>query len=164
MKTGEIDMRRRTLLTIAALLATAPALAHGPQGHSVSRETAAGVPGDTNALVRIVEISMQEGDGNMLFAPEEITVAVNEQVRFRLKNDGELEHEFILGTAEEIEEHAEMMQAMPDMDHDDPNAKRLQPKQTGDLVWKFSAPGELYFACLIPGHREAGMTGKIIVK
>jgi len=23
------------------------------------------------------------------------------------------------------------------MEHDDPNAKRLAPKQTGDIVWKF---------------------------
>ena len=56
------------------------------------------------------------------------------------------------------------MQKNPDMEHDDPNAKRLAPKKTGEIVWAFTKPGEFDFSCLIPGHREAGMTGKIVVK
>ena len=52
----------------------------------------------------------------------------------------------------------------PDMEHDDPNAKRLAPKKTGEIVWKFTKAGEFDFSCLIPGHREAGMFGKIVVK
>ena len=58
---------------------------------------------------------------------------------------------------------AEMMKN-PEMEHDDPNAKRLAPGKTGELFWKFTKAGEFDFSCLIPGHREAGMTGKIIVK
>lgn len=56
------------------------------------------------------------------------------------------------------------MRKNPDMEHDDPNAKRLAPKATGELVWKFSKDGEFEFACLIPGHREGNMIGKIVVK
>jgi uncharacterized cupredoxin-like copper-binding protein len=50
------------------------------------------------------------------------------------------------------------------MEHDDPNAKRLMPHGNSDLVWKFTKRGEFEFACLIPGHYEKGMFGKIIVK
>ena len=53
------------------------------------------------------------------------------------------------------------MQKNPDMEHDDPNAKRLAPKKAGEIVWAFTKPGEFDFSCLIPGHREAGMTGHL---
>ncbi|OYZ86287.1 MAG: copper resistance protein, partial [Xanthobacter sp. 17-67-6] len=56
------------------------------------------------------------------------------------------------------------MRKNPDMEHDDPNAKRLMPKKTGEIVWKFTKPGTFDFSCLIPGHREAGMFGTIVVK
>ena len=56
------------------------------------------------------------------------------------------------------------MKKNPDMEHDDPNAKKLAPKKTDEIVWKFSKAGEFEFACLIPGHREAGMVGTIVVK
>jgi len=60
--------------------------------------------------------------------------------------------------------HAEMMRKNPDMEHDDANGKRLAPKQTDQIVWKFSKAGDFEYSCLIPGHREAGMTGTIVVK
>ncbi|MEK9341245.1 cupredoxin domain-containing protein, partial [Escherichia coli] len=60
--------------------------------------------------------------------------------------------------------HAEVMKKNPDMEHDDPNAKRIYPKEGSELVWKFSKPGQFEFACLIPGHRESGMLGTVIVK
>ena len=56
------------------------------------------------------------------------------------------------------------MNMNPDMEHDVPNAMKLAPKKTGELLWKFSKPGEFEYSCLIPGHREAGMIGTIIVK
>jgi uncharacterized cupredoxin-like copper-binding protein len=55
-----------------------------------------------------------------------------------------------------------MMRAMLNMmDHD---AVTVEPRQTGDLVWRFSHAGILDFACLQPGHFEAGMKGTITVK
>ena len=93
-----------------------------------------------------------------------IPIARGEQVRFRLRNEGALEHEFLLGTAAEIDEHADLMKAMPDIAHNEPNARRVKPKVSGDLVWRFTTAGTFEFACLIPGHREGGMAGKILVK
>ena len=60
--------------------------------------------------------------------------------------------------------HAEVMKKNPDMEHNDPNAKRVLPYGNGELVWKFTKRGEFEFACLIPGHYEKGMFGRVIVK
>ena len=146
------------------LLAAGPVLAHGPEEHGTAPAAAVAEPGGAAAQSRTVEIAMQEGDGQMSFAPAVITVTKGEQVRFHLRNAGELDHEFMVGTAEEIGEHAEMMKAMPEMKHDSPYARRFAPKASGSIVMKFTAAGEFDFACLIPGHMEAGMKGKIIVK
>jgi uncharacterized cupredoxin-like copper-binding protein len=56
------------------------------------------------------------------------------------------------------------MQKYPDMEHDDPNGKTLQPKASSEILWRFTRRGQFEFGCLIPGHREAGMTGIVIVK
>jgi uncharacterized cupredoxin-like copper-binding protein len=50
------------------------------------------------------------------------------------------------------------------MEHDDPNAKNLEPKAKSEILWRFSKRGTFEYSCLIPGHREAGMTGKVTVK
>jgi uncharacterized cupredoxin-like copper-binding protein len=107
---------------------------------------------------------MREGDGKMLFIPAIIDVRRGEQIKFVLRNNGEIDHEFMLATKEENDKHAELMKKFPDMEHDDPNGKRLAPKAANEIVWRFTKSGEFEFACLIPGHREAGMLGKIIVK
>ncbi|QEL24082.1 copper resistance protein [Bosea sp. F3-2] len=155
------------LAAIALLMSAGAALA-GPggagHGHGHGDETAYGKAGDPKKPARIVQVVMSERDGKMAFIPDRIEVRRGEQVRFQLRNNGELDHELVLATLEENLKHAVEMQKNPDMEHDDPNAKRLAPKKTGEIVWAFTKAGEFDFSCLIPGHREAGMTGKIIVK
>ncbi|MBR1208088.1 MULTISPECIES: plastocyanin/azurin family copper-binding protein [unclassified Bradyrhizobium] len=155
--------------TIAALLlagGTAVWAGQGPAGHSHSHDEtfSAGEPGDAKKPARIVQVTMGEMDGKMMFMPAKIEVKTGEQVKFMLRNNGELDHEFILATTAENLKHAEAMKKNPDMEHDDPNGKRLAPKKTDEIVWKFSKPGEFEYSCLIPGHREAGMVGTIVVK
>lgn len=132
---------------------------HAPQG-----ETAYGKPGDPGKPAWVVQITMQESDGKMLFSPDRVQVERGKQVRFQLMNQGNIDHEFVIATVEENRKHAEEMKKNPDMEHDDPNAKRLHPKETGELLWQFTKAGEFEFACLIPGHLEAGMRGTIIVE
>ena len=158
--------RKLVIATLFAALASTAAIAHGSSSHShdAGHEAAYGRPGDASKQARQIVVRMTEADGKMLFEPARIEIAKGEQIRFRLENVGVLDHEFLLGTPQEIEEHAEMMKSMPDMKHDDPNGKQVAPKASGDLLWHFTKAGEFDFACLIPGHREAGMTGKIIVK
>lgn len=145
---------------VAVLMTAGTALA-GP-GHGGER--AYGAPGDPKKLARTVQITMKEGDGKMMFIPNIVEVKRGEQIRFTMRNSGALDHELVLATLEENLKHAVEMKKNPDMEHDDPNAKRLAPSKSGDIVWRFTKAGEFDFSCLIPGHREAGMTGKIIVK
>ncbi len=153
------------LAAIAVLLSASATLAGpGAAGHGHGSETAYGKAGDPKKPARIVQVVMSERDGKMAFIPDRIEIRRGEQIRFQLRNNGELDHELVLATLEENLKHAVEMQKNPDMEHDDPNAKRLAPKKTGEIVWAFTKAGEFDFSCLIPGHREAGMTGKIIVK
>ena len=100
----------------------------------------------------------------MFFAPDRITVRLGEQIRFVMRNSGKVDHEMVLATLAENLKHLEEMRKNPDMEHDDPNAKRLKPEASGEIVWQFTKAGEFDFSCLIPGHRESGMHGVVIVK
>lgn len=75
-----------------------------------------------------------------------------------------MKHEMVLGTLDELQKHAALMRKFPEMEHDDPNAVSIEPGQTGELVWRFTKTGDFDFACLVPGHFEAGMRGKIVVR
>jgi uncharacterized cupredoxin-like copper-binding protein len=137
---------------------------HHRGGHHHDETYSAGEPGDPKKPARVVQVMMKETDGKMVFVPEKVDVKKGEQVKFVLRNNGELDHEFILATTDENLKHAEAMKKNPDMEHDDPNGKRLAPKKTGEILWKFSKAGEFEYSCLIPGHREGGMVGKVVVK
>jgi uncharacterized cupredoxin-like copper-binding protein len=148
----------------ASTFAGAALAAEGPPGHTHDVR-AYGEPGDPKKPARVVLVTMVEkADGGMAFAPSKIQVRLGEQVRFRLANNGTLDHEFVLATLTENLKHAVEMAKNPDMEHDDPNMLRLKPQANGEIVWRFTKSGEFDFSCLIPGHRDAGMTGTIVVK
>ncbi|MDQ6868186.1 MAG: cupredoxin family protein [Pseudomonadota bacterium] len=137
----------------------------GPAGHKHDAAGfSAGEPGAAKKPTRIVQVTMQERDGQMLFVPDRVEIRKGEQIKFVLHNNGELDHEFVLATTQENLEHAEMMKKNPEMRHVDPNARRVAPKQTSEIVWKFTKAGKFEFACLIPGHRDAGMFGVVHVR
>jgi uncharacterized cupredoxin-like copper-binding protein len=152
---------------LALALIGGPAFAGpgGTPGHSHDHGAfSAGEPGNPKRPMRLVPVTMREVDGKMRFFPDRLEVRRGEQVKFVLSNTGLLDHEFVLATKDENEKHAEEMKKNPEMEHDDPNAKRLAPKKTSEILWKFTKTGEFEFGCLIPGHREAGMIGTVIVK
>ena len=62
-----------------------------------------------------------------------------------------------------LDEHAALMLRFPDMQHDEPWMAHVPPGKTGQIVWNFNRAGEFAFACLISGHYQAGMVGKITV-
>ena len=70
----------------------------------------------------------------------------------------------VLGTPEELKTHAEMMKRFPDMEHEEAHITHVKPGKTGAIIWQFTKAGEFQFACLVPGHFEAGMVGTVIVK
>jgi len=129
--------------------------------HSGEHASAAGQPGEQAKVNRTIEVTM---DDNMRFSPGQITVKAGETIRFFVKNVGKVQHEMVIGTADELKEHAEMMRKMPSMQHAEPNMVTLAPGKRGGVVWQFSKAGQVDFACLIPGHMEAGMKGLITVE
>ena len=100
----------------------------------------------------------------MRFNPAKLTVKQGETVRFVVRNSGKTLHELVLGTLQELQEHAELMRKHPGMEHDEPYMAHVAPGKKGELVWQFTKAGEFHYACLVPGHMEAGMIAKITVQ
>jgi len=147
----------------ASVLLTVPTLASGTHsgGHD---ELPIGKPGDKKKVTRTIEIIMKEdGQGKMLFMPAKLTFKEGQTVKLRFVNQGEMDHEFVMDEEKTIIEHKAVMEKNPDMEHDDPNAIRLAPGARGEIIWTFSKPGTFTFACLVPGHYEAGMHGPLEV-
>lgn len=119
--------------------------------------------------------------------PDRIDAKVGETVEFVVHNAGKLPHEFVIGDAKAVDEHAKEMRGMGGMSMDDMSKNDMQmdnksssgsgqgseeelgrvdvkPGQTARLLYKFKKPGNLAYACLYPGHREAGMKGTAKVK
>lgn len=139
--------------------------AHGMAGHDMSTMAAAtsyGQAGKAEHASRTIEVLM---DDKMRFTPSKIDVKAGETIRFVIINEGKIPHEMVIGTLAELQAHAAEMLAMSDMPHhEEPNMLTLDAGQRGELTWQFDTATEVDFACLIPGHTEAGMVGKIHVE
>jgi uncharacterized cupredoxin-like copper-binding protein len=156
------------VVIVSALTANGAVFAHtdAPQDAKPARkavsteEKAFGREGDPEKVSRTVTVDMSD---KMRFSPASLTVRQGETVRFVVKNSGKVMHEMVLGTMQELKEHAELMKKHPGMEHDEPYMAHVAPGKTERVVWQFTKPGEFYYGCLIPGHFEAGMMGRINV-
>lgn len=150
----------------------------GGHGHGM----AIGEPGKASQVSRTIKVTADDN----FYEPEEIEVKAGETVRFVVTNSGQLVHEFNIGTAEMHAAHQKEMEMMVEhgviegdkinrdmmkmdmgggrtMEHNDPNSALLEPGETAEIVWKFTEPMTLEFACNVPGHYDAGMMGSIEV-
>jgi uncharacterized cupredoxin-like copper-binding protein len=146
------------VLTGGILASAVPALADPGHAHGTM---SIGKPGKAEQAKRTVEVVM---DDEMRFTPAKIDAKRGETIRFVVKNVGQMNHEFMLGTAKELKEHAAVMQKHPEMEHDEPSAVSVEPGKTGEVVWQFTRAGSFMFGCLKPGHYEAGMVGHLQVR
>ena len=147
------------LLALAAAGASATGDHAGGHGHG-DADQAIGKPGTGAKATRTVNVDMTDG---MRFNPASISVKQGETVRFVVKNSGQLKHELVLGTEKELKEHYEAMKKNPEMEHADPNMVTLAAGKSGEIVWQFTKAGKVDFACLQPGHYDAGMKGAVTV-
>jgi uncharacterized cupredoxin-like copper-binding protein len=159
------ELMRRALAATLALV-SAVALAHGdaPSGAkpaAVAEQTPFGIAGHPAKATRTVAIDMSD---RMRFDPPALSVKRGETVRFVVRNRGALLHEMVIGTPKDLADHAALMRKFPDMEHDAPYMTHVKPGASGDIVWTFNRTGTFQFACLVAGHYEAGMTGRITVK
>lgn len=156
------------LLSLSFTLASSAALAHGGNEHGKTKvdapvsaeEHAFGRQGNPKKLSRTVTIDMFD---TMRFGPSDIVVREGETIRFVVLNSGKMMHEMVIGTLDELKAHGELMKKHPGMEHDEPYMAHVNPGKKEQMIWQFTKAGEFYFACLIPGHFEAGMIGKIKV-
>jgi uncharacterized cupredoxin-like copper-binding protein len=166
----EPSMRKFSALAFAILsLGVNVVFAHGDEDHaklhkydaSKVEDTAFGREGDPGRVSRTIKVDMAD---SMRFTPGSVVVRRGQTVRFFIHNGGQQLHEMVLGTVEELREHAELMKKFPNMEHSDPNMAHVKPGASGEIIWQFTKAGEFQFGCLQPGHYEAGMVGMVVVK
>lgn len=126
-----------------------------------TEEHAFGRAGNPKRINRTINVGM---DDTMHFSSGDIVLKRGDTVRFVVHNDGLAMHEMVIGTMKELKEHAELMRKFPGMEHDEPYMAHVAPGRIDEIVWQFTRAGEFFYACLIPGHLEAGMIAKITVK
>ncbi|WP_425915268.1 cupredoxin domain-containing protein [Pseudomonas sp. GWSMS-1] len=153
-------------LALIGVLASGAVLAHSEE-HGMQHDMMVvkeqkpwGIAGDREQVTRTIEIGMSD---QMRFSPDQLQIKQGETIRFVHRNAGQLMHEFVLGTQTDLDAHAAMMAKFPGMQHDEPYMAHVGPGQGGEIIWTFNRAGEFDFACLIAGHYQAGMVGKIRV-
>ncbi len=129
--------------------------------HGKGHADTVGKPGNPEKVSRTIDVEMND---TMRFSPADVKVKPGETIKFVLKNSGKVKHEMVLGSIKELKKHAALMQKFPEMEHADSNMASVEPGKSGELVWQFTKAGTFDFACLQPGHFEAGMVGKVAVK
>ncbi len=161
-------MNKLTSTLLAVLIAGTSSFAysHGDETHPKKagpvkmEQKPWGIAGDAKAVTRTISGSMLD---KMRFTVDKIEVKQGDTVKFVLKNDGKIMHEFVIGTKQDLDEHAALMIKFPTMEHSEPYMAHIPPGKTGEVIWTFNKPGNFDFACLIAGHYQAGMVGKITV-
>jgi uncharacterized cupredoxin-like copper-binding protein len=153
--------------TIAFMAGTAAAHGDKPDGDTATKSAVKaeqkpfGIAGNPAKVTRTVKMDLSD---KMRFHPSVLQVKRGETVRFVVANSGKVLHEMVIGTLAELQEHASLMQKFPDMEHDEPYMAHVKPGATQQIVWQFNRSGEFNYACLVAGHFEAGMVGKVIVR
>ncbi len=148
------------LATASATFAHGTSTTHAPAAPSRAEQTEWGIAGNPGKVKRTIALRMTDAMG---FEPDRIEVREGDTVRLRVANRGRLLHEIVLGTPQALGAHAELMKKYPSMEHDGAHMAHVAAGRQGEIVWTFNRVGEFAFACLIPGHFDAGMVGKILV-
>lgn len=180
----------RALVAAFAVAFIPAAFGHGESGHgkpeavdySKMPEMPIGRAGNPKNAIRTIHVAMNDkmqfvastprsGRGADIAPgirphamPGDIEVKRGETIRFVVRNEGAVMHEMVIGTMRELKTHAELMRKHPEMEHDEPYMAHVAPGKEGEMTWQFTRPGEFHYACLMPGHMEAGMISRIIVK
>ena len=162
------NMFAASLLAITFALTPISVFASGDHDHSHGKmmtfdptDTEFGMYNPNMRVTKTIEITMSD---QMRFTPSVIKVKKGDVIKFVHSNPGQIMHEFVLGTPHSLAEHAEMMKKFPGMEHSEPYMTHVAPGKKGEIVWQFSEAGEFAFGCLIPGHFDAGMKGRVIVE
>jgi uncharacterized cupredoxin-like copper-binding protein len=149
-----------TSILVALCVQTSSPFAAGVHAQDHALTDSIGVPGKAAKINRTITVKMNDA---MRFTPSSIQVVQGETIRISVVNLGKIKHEMVLGSEAEIKAHEALMKKHPDMEHADENQISLNPDSKGSIIWQFTKSGKVSFACLQPGHYDAGMKGTIHV-
>ena len=142
-----------------------------------------GSKGNEDDISRVIKVIMYDN----YYEPSSFQINAGETIKFEVENAGELVHEFnIANKMMHIKHQPEMekmveneilfadsidkdkMKKMAKMDksmgHSHSNSVLLEPKQKGDIIWKFDNAANIEVACNVPGHYQVGMIAKVNIK
>jgi uncharacterized cupredoxin-like copper-binding protein len=94
------------------------------------------------------------------FDPASIVATPGETVRFVIRNTDPIDHEFILGDDRVQQIHEVGTEAVHPPK---PGEISVPAGATVETTYTFGRPGELTFACHLPGHFAYGMRGSVTV-
>ena len=142
-----------------------------------------GEKGNPSEVSKVIVVKMYDN----YYEPNSIKVKKGETIKFIVQNLGEMvheyniatkemhikhqpemerlvEHEILLGDKIDMVKMKEMSKKDHSLSHSHSNSIMLEPKKTGEIIWKFSKNIDLEMACNVPGHYQVGMVGKIVVE
>ena len=142
-----------------------------------------GSKGDETDVTRVIKVVMYDN----YYEPSSFQIKEGETIKFEVENAGMLVHEFNIANKMMHMKHQpemvkmaengillafsidkEKMKKMAKMDksmgHSHSNSVLLEPKQKGDIIWKFDDAVNIEVACNVPGHYQAGMIAKVNIK
>ena len=142
-----------------------------------------GSKGNVADVTRVIKVIMYDN----YYEPSSFQIKEGETIKFEVENAGILVHEFNIANKMMHMKHQpemikmaengillafsidkEKMKKMAKMDksmgHSHSNSVLLEPKQKGDIIWKFDNAVNIEVACNVPGHYQAGMIAKVNIK
>ena len=142
-----------------------------------------GSKGNVADVTRVIKVIMYDN----YYEPSSFQIKEGETIKFEVENAGMLVHEFNIANKMMHMKHQpemikmaengillafsidkEKMKKMAKMDksmgHSHSNSVLLEPKQKGDIIWKFDNAVNIEVACNVPGHYQAGMIAKVNIK
>jgi uncharacterized cupredoxin-like copper-binding protein len=95
------------------------------------------------------------------FEPQRLSFEAGETIRFVIRNDDPIDHEFILGDDAVQDRH----EVGRDRHHHGavPGEVSVPAGATSVTTYKFEDPGTLILGCHLPGHFDYGMRATVVV-
>ena len=142
-----------------------------------------GSKGNETDITRVIKVVMYDN----YYEPSSFQIKKGETIKFEVENAGMLVHEFNIANKMMHMKHQpemvkmaengillafsidkEKMKKMAKMDksmgHSHSNSVLLEPKQKGNIIWKFDDAVNIEVACNVPGHYQAGMIAEVNIK
>ena len=139
-----------------------------------------GTKGKESEVSRTIKVVMYDN----YYEPSSFQIKSGETIKFEVENAGMLVHEFniankmmhmkhqpemmkmaeneiLLATSINKEKMKKMAKMDKAMAHSHSNSVLLEPKQKGEIIWKFDNAVNIEVACNVPGHYQVGMIAKV---